>query len=554
MGGGVRIGAIAGRLVVIGAIFALAVVLEGIGRAPFSERELNALYAVVLAGFVTTLVQALRVAYGRGSGSAYLELALDCALITAGVYATGGGRSPLGFLYVVWIVYAALRAGPGGVALAPLLAGVGYAAVALGGSQGWLPVLDEADLQPQAEALSRVATYGLAFVAVAWLAHRLSREVWLGREELRELGQLHRRIVENVASGLLTVDPSGRVTSFNREAERITGLDASEVLDVALEKLLPGISRLLSADEAPGPGERLQFRFETRSGARLHLGLSRSVLRDSAGSPDGAVLIFQDLTRVTKMEEALRRSQRLAAVGQLAAGLAHEIRNPLASLSGAIELLARDLPDLDENALRLVRIVGRETQRLDRLVSAFLDYARPGPGPREWVDLTELIGELCDLATRDPEMRCRIESSGDEGMRVFGSPDPLKQVFWNLLLNAAQSDPGDGCVRIETHRDGEWARIEVCDRGKGIPEGVMEQIFEPFFTTRAKGTGLGLATVHRVVEAHDGTLEVASQVGEGTRVTVRLPLDVAPVQRVEASSVAHPRPMDSRGGAGCRES
>ncbi|MFQ5697340.1 MAG: nitrogen regulation protein NR(II) [Myxococcota bacterium] len=551
---GVRIGAIAGRLVVIAAIFALAVALEATGRAPFSERELSALYAVVLAGFVATLAQTLRVAYGTGSHSVYLELAVDCLLITGGVYATGGGRSPFGFLYVVWIVYAALRAGPGGAALAPVLAGVGYAAVTLGGSQEWLPVLEEGDLQPRAEAFSTVATYALAFVAVAWLAHRLTREIWRGREELRELGQLHRRIVENVASGLLTVDLSGRVTSFNREAERITGLEASEVLGLPLEQLLPGISRVLSpdqADDAPGSGERLEFRFETRAGARLHLGLSRSVLRDSQGLPDGAVVIFQDLTQVTKMEEALRRSERLAAVGQLAAGLAHEIRNPLASLSGAIELLARDLPDLGESARRLVRIVGRETQRLDRLASAFLDYARPGPGRREWVDLTELLDELCELAERDPEMQCRIERSGDEGMRFFGNPDPLRQVFWNLLRNAAQSGPSDGCVRIETRREGSWACVRVSDRGSGIPEDLMEQIFEPFFTTRAKGTGLGLATVHRVVEAHGGTLEVWSRMGEGTRVSVRLPLEAS---GGDTSREAHRGPMDSRGGQACHES
>jgi two-component system sensor histidine kinase PilS (NtrC family) len=198
-------------------------------------------------------------------------------------------------------------------------------------------------------------------------------EVQAGRRELHELGEIHRRIVDSVSSGLLTVSRDGVISSFNREAERITGWPISEALGGRLEQLFPALGPVDSA----GRQERMQVRFESRDGRKLHLGMSVSVLRDPGGQADGAIVIFQDLTRVVEMEEELRRSERLGAIGQLAAGLAHEIRNPLASLSGAIELLATDLPSGDQNSKTLSQIVQRETARLNRLVSDFLTYARP---------------------------------------------------------------------------------------------------------------------------------------------------------------------------------
>jgi two-component system sensor histidine kinase PilS (NtrC family) len=242
------------------------------------------------------------------------------------------------------------------------------------------------------------------------------------------------------------------------------------------------------------------------------------------------VLIFQDLTQVVQMEEQLRRSERLSAVGQLAAGLAHEIRNPLASLSGAIELLAGDLPDPDPSSRRLVRIVQRETARLNRLVGDFLSYAGPGPVRHEVVHVRELLEEIGQLIGNSDcaGVELCLEVPGE--LAVLGNPDQLRQVFWNLVLNAAEAEPPDRKVRVSAETlppqepEGELrAVIEILDRGTGIPPEILERVFEPFYTTKPKGTGLGLATVHRVVEAHGGQLLVRSRPGEGTSVRVVLP-------------------------------
>jgi two-component system sensor histidine kinase PilS (NtrC family) len=351
------------------------------------------------------------------------------------------------------------------------------------------------------------------------LARRLAADVQAGRQELHELSELHRRIVENVSSGLLTVNRAAQVTSFNQEAEQITSIPAAEAIGRPIGEIFPTLGSLAAAERE----RRIQLEFHARDGRRLHLGMSLSWLRNQAGDVDGAILIFQDLTQLVEMEEQLRRSERLGAVGQLAAGLAHEIRNPLASLSGAVELLAADLPQSDPHSQTLSQIVQRETARLNRLVTDFLTYARPGPGAFQRVPLAELFEELRELFAKDPSFDVELRLEVPEDLCARGNPDQLRQVFWNLALNAAQSEPVDGVVLVRAQRSQRGLEIQVIDRGCGIPREAMQRLFEPFHTTKKKGTGLGLATVHRVVEAHGGRIQVSSEPGWGTTVRVFLP-------------------------------
>jgi two-component system sensor histidine kinase PilS (NtrC family) len=530
-------GGLAARLLAIGGLFALAVLLEVGGKGPYSDRTLTALYALVLAGFLSTLGFAFLAGSGRARLLGVIEPIADWVLITGLVYCTGGSRSVFGFLYLVWIVYAAARAGSAAAGLAPVAAAVGYGAVAWGIAAGWLPALDPGDFPSEKQALSALGTHSLAFALVALLAHRLAQQVKRGRDELHELEEIHRRIFDNVSSGLLAIDVSGRITSFNPEAARITGYSADEVRGWPLERLFPNIEEIPGAEgeDRAGPSSesrlsRSQLSFCNRDGVRLHLGLSRSILRDASGAPEGSVLIFQDLTRVVEMEDELRRSERLAAVGRLAAGLAHEIRNPLASLSGSIQLLEKEFPALSPDSRRLVRIVNRETARLNRLVSEFLTYARPGPARQERVLLCELLDDLSALVASGPEPRAQLVIDVPEDLAVTGDPDQVRQVLWNLVLNGIEAEPQDGTIRIRarSHPAGEGrpepvVAIEVSDMGVGIPPDVMKRLFEPFFTTKPTGTGLGLATVHRVVEAHGGSLYVRSEPPRGTCVSVQLP-------------------------------
>jgi two-component system sensor histidine kinase PilS (NtrC family) len=528
--------ALGARLVALAGVLGLAVLTQLHGGSGYSERQVTALYALVLAGFLLALGYGVIAAWGRRGPAYCVELACDALLIALLVHCTGGSDSPLGFLFIPWILYAALTGGAGGALAAAAVAGMAYAAVALGPVYGWIAPFEPGGTPTRELALTAFGLQLLAFGSVALLARLLAAQVRQGREQLHELGEIHRRIIDNVTSGLLTVDRAGTITSFNRAAERITGWTAAEVHGSALARLFPELSdggaRLaLEASTAPSipaaeppPLARLEVPFYNRKGERLLLGMSASALRDASGAPEGAIFIFQDLTEIAQMQERLRRSERLSALGQLAAGLAHEIRNPLASLSGSIELLKADLPARDVGSRKLTDIVLRETQRLNRLVSDFLTYAKPGPGRVEPVPLLPLFEELGQLLAGAQELRVQLELHIVAGLSVLGNSDQLRQVFWNLLRNAAEAKPRDARVGVAAcEAEAGWIEIAIEDHGAGIPPEALEHIFEPFYTTKAKGTGLGLAMVHRVVEAHGGKLLVSSELGEGTTVRVVLP-------------------------------
>jgi two-component system sensor histidine kinase PilS (NtrC family) len=251
-------------------------------------------------------------------------------------------------------------------------------------------------------------------------------------------------------------------------------------------------------------------------------------------------VIFQDVSEVVEMERELRRSERLAAVGQLSASMAHEIRNPLAAISGSIQMLRRGGGGGGaEASRRLMDIVLRETDRLNRLLTEFLEYARPGPLRLESLPLQEAVAEVLAVfdASRPPGVEVAVEV--EAGLRLRADPGQLRQLLWNLLLNAAQAMPEGGVIslgaqpseppqdrprgrRNDREEEG-WVEIGVRDAGCGIPAEALDHIFDPFFTTKPGGTGLGLATVHRIVEEHGGSIRVQSAEGKGTSFHVRLP-------------------------------
>ena len=519
------------RLLVMGGVLGLALLLEIRGDGPFSVRTLRGLYTLVLSGFTLTLGYGLLAWFGRTRELPWTELWGDALLVTGVVYWTGGAGSVFGFLYAGWIVYATLRLGTLGAVISTLGATASFGFFAVSAVSG--TPLEGARLSPEA-GFAVMGQHTAAFLLVGVLAHRLGRELRRGRQRLRELGELHRRIVHHMPSGLLTLDGEGRIASFNYEAERITGHHAEHVVGRDLVWLFPNLISLLDPDESEGeeeaavresPPRRRAFTFVDPEEDSRNLGFSCAALHDDDGEPEGTVVIFQDLTRMVEMEDQLRRSERLASVGQLAAGLAHEIRNPLASLSGSIELLESELPALGVDGKRLFDIVHRETERLNRLLTEFLHYARPDLCRHEPIELREFFGEfgaLLETGT-DPGIPLEVDIPGK--LCVLGDPDRLRQAFWNLLLNAAEAEPEGGRVhaRARPLADGEEVEISIEDHGEGIPNAQKPRIFDPFFTTKPNGTGLGLATVHRIVEAHAGRIQVTSQVGQGTTVRVVLP-------------------------------
>jgi two-component system sensor histidine kinase PilS (NtrC family) len=302
--------------------------------------------------------------------------------------------------------------------------------------------------------------------------------------------------------------------------------------------VLPGVRAMRPGALATDTGARARMQCAGPDARLLHLGVGAYVLRDASGEACGEVVIFQDVTEVVAMERELRRSERLAAIGELSASIAHEIRNPLAAISGSIEVLKSDGPARAVESRKLMEIVLREVDRLDRLIGDFLSFARPGEPRIELVPLAELVSEVLAMfeASRPPAVSVDCELA--EGLGVHADPGQLRQVLWNLLANAAQAMPEGGAVRIVARsarrppQDGAsggrmdeekelWAEISVMDQGVGIPRELVDRVFDPFFTTKAGGTGLGLAIVHRVIAEHHGVVRVEPGAG-AFRTAIRL--------------------------------
>ncbi|MDJ0786524.1 MAG: ATP-binding protein [Myxococcota bacterium] len=552
----------AARVVVAVGVLGIALVVIGAGHEGAAAAE-RGLYATMAAAFVSTVAFALllpRVREVRRLGLA--QLALDAGLVTALVVFSGGSESIFGFLYLPIVVYGALLFGRGGAYLAAGLSS-GSHALGIGIARGLGASVALRGAEPVATELA-LALWGLhsgALLLVALLASTLARELRVAGEHLdartsalETLRSLHERTVECLTSGLATIDGEGCVTSFNREAEHITGRSREDVLGRPLQDVLPGALDGIGESPAGAGGQRRRVHFEGADGEPRHLGLAASTLRDAEGVENGRVVIFQDVTRVVAMERDLARTQRLAGVGQLAADMAHEIRNPLAAISGSVEILRQSLgerPELPEGR-RLMDIVLREIDRLDALLTDFLQYARPAPAKQEAVALDALIHEIAEMCQAALPDAIHLEVQVPEGLCVEGDPTQVRQVLWNLVSNAQQAVGEPGRIRLHaapggrpqepgagsrngTEEGSPGVCIRVEDDGPGIAPENLERIFDPFFTTKVGGTGLGLATVHRIVESHGGAIAVESGRSGGSTFRVWWPAPAMAAGREEES-------------------
>jgi two-component system sensor histidine kinase PilS (NtrC family) len=537
------------RLVLALVSLVVALVLDAT-LADFTLSERRGFYGTVALTFLAT------VAYGlilprirRVVGFAVVNIATDVAMVSALVHLSGGRESPFVFLYVLVAVYGAFLFGRLGALVTAFATGLAYGGVLVVGR--WAAE-GAVGLVPPAVLLSTWVVHAGAVMLVASLSSFLASELRRTGEELARrthdllrLQGLYQRTVESLMSGLLTTDPAGAVTSFNAEAERITGLAQHEALGLDVEEILPGIRRATldrAGRAATGTDTRSRMPYRNRRGRDHHLGVAGYILKEGDGSPGGYVVIFQDVTRVVEMEAELRRSERLAAVGELSASIAHEIRNPLAAISGSVQILRGRRGSLGgDESRRLMDIVLREIDRLDHLITDFLHYARQRPPTFQALGVAEVVSEVVEMFRADGSAGADVRVGVEPGLRVHADPDQLRQALWNLVLNASQAMPDGGPLEISARalqapqgggaggrNDAEGGRkvggVEICvaDRGLGIPADVRERIFDPFFTTRRGGSGLGLATVHRIVEAHAGSIRVEARPGGGTRVCLRL--------------------------------
>jgi two-component system sensor histidine kinase PilS (NtrC family) len=531
------------RLALSFVIFLVALTLVGVREG--AESADRGLYGTVAASFLAAALYAIGFRFVKSAvrfGAA--QIATDVAILSSLVYFSGGKESLFTFLYVPIIVYAAQLFGRAGAYGSAGLVSMAYGILLAAIEQGLLPPPYDVALGAGVPWPALWLLHSGAWLLVALLSSALWRELDRHSIDLARLRRLHERTVESLTSGLLTTDRAGRITSFNAEAERITCVPGSDALGRFADVVIPGLAELL-ASPAAGEGGRARRRmpFAAPDGRDVFLGVAASVLRDEGADPAGHVVIFQDVTQVVDMEAELRRSERLAAVGELAAGMAHEVRNPLAAISGSIQMLHAGLPAHSAGGEqgRLMEIVLRETDRLDALIREFLRFARPAPTKPNVIDLSQEVEEVLQVFAGSCPGQIQVRRELQPGVRAWADRDQVHQLLWNLLRNAVQAMGDAGTLRVATRAaaspqeripedrkvpkgtSGEWTEISVEDTGPGIPAEVLDRIFEPFFTTRPDGSGLGLATVHRVVEANGGAMRVESRPGEGSVFRVLLP-------------------------------
>lgn len=470
------------------------------------------------------------------------QLALDALLITWLIWATGDVRSPYITLYTVVICLTGVFFRANETLFAATASTFVFTVLSTLVVFGILPRFSNlgADVSAQ-QAFQIIGFHDVAFLVVGLLAAQLAVRQRRSHDELEETAQslvnlrrLHERIVQSVRSGLVTTDLDGKIYIFNYAAAEITGFKPEEMEGRTIFDLLGNIRRqireTLGTIKKGEPPPRYEIEFVTAQNFPIWLGYNISPLFADSGEISGLVITFQDLTEIRLMEDSVRRKDRLAAVGRVAAGLAHEIRNPLGAMRGAIQVLNSSF-DKQSSQAQLMEIVMRESDRLNAIITNFLTYARPRSGEFETTDLAQVLREAVTLLRHSPDVRKHHEIVEDlPAQAVYSNADAvgLKQVFWNLTRNAIQAMPDGGKLTVKLEQTASSrAQIAFVDSGVGMPPAQVERLFEPFSQSTTGGTGLGLSIVYQIIRDHSGTINVRSQQGKGTTITIELPAESA---------------------------
>jgi two-component system sensor histidine kinase PilS (NtrC family) len=468
------------------------------------------------------------------------QLGCDAVIVSAFIFLTGGITSFFASLYALPIIAGSVIQYRRGGLMTATLSAVLYVGVVL---WQYLPFVTEAVPWSQAftaalparpAAQYVVALHLFGFFAVALLSGSMAETartagVRLERasNEIADLQALNQNVIDSLPSGLVTTDRLLRVLTFNHAAERICGLPAADAVGRPVADVLQLPEQVTSA-LAEGlehqRADRVEFRFRRGDGAARDIGLSASRVVTPKGAA-GFLVTFQDLTDIKKLERDARMRQRLAAVGEMAAGIAHEIRNPLASMSGSIQILRDELP-LNPEQAQLMDIVLRESDRLNTTIRSFLEYARPRRFEIGRFDLRRVLQDAALLLrnSSDVHERHRIDVEVPADAVWFEADEgQLRQIVWNLATNGLRAMPDGGQLLLAGRADGDGVLLEVRDQGVGIASADLETMFQPFHGSFDKGSGLGLAIVHRIVTDYQGVIKVDSTPGRGTTVAVRLP-------------------------------
>lgn len=370
---------------------------------------------------------------------------------------------------------------------------------------------------------------------ITWLAIAYRRQfedrLRTRNQELEATREFLTRIIEGSAEAIVTVDAAQRIASWNLAAERIYGWKADEMIGHGLERLLPvgqaAREEIHRVDDQVRQGRTLrdyQTTHVRKDGTRITVRMTWSPFRGADGKYEGSTTIIRDVSSLLEMERRLREQDRLAAVGRLAAQVAHEIKNPLAGIRGACEIMMVSLTE--QRGQEIAEEVVRQIDRLNRTVEDLLLFARPMTARPRPTDVHELIDRVLSVLLEQPNARTLIvkRDYATEMPLLNVDPEQMQQVMFNVLLNASQAMDYEGTLKVATRLNETTATVSVSDSGPGIAEETLENIFEPFFTTRAQGTGLGLAIVKKIVQSHRGTIEAARSSQGGAKFEIHLPL------------------------------
>jgi two-component system sensor histidine kinase PilS (NtrC family) len=476
-----------------------------------------------------------------------LQLAGDALIVSAFIYFTGGITSYFTSLYVLPVIAAgAIQFRRGGLMAATLstvlyvglviaqyLAALGYR------TDPWLNAAT-LTLPPASVARYTVALNVFGFFAVALLSGSLADSLRSAGAKLEEasteiadLQALNQHVIDSLPSGLATADPALRILTFNRGAEAITGIAFEAAVGRQIDEVLQlpqAVIESIQSDLRVKRARRHEFRYRTADGRELEIGLTATHLETPRGRA-GLLFTFQDVTSIKKLERDSQIQQRLAAVGEMAAGIAHEIRNPLASMSGSIQILRHELP-LSSEQEQLMDIVLRESERLNTTIRSFLAYARPQRFQIERFDARRPLQDAALLLRNSADVHEGHEivvDVPDTELWYEADEGQIKQIIWNLATNGLRAMPSGGRLFLSgAHEPASGGVIlTVRDEGIGIPPEELDGLFRPFHGTFTQGSGLGLAIVHRIVSDYNGEISVSSEPKAGTSVSVHLPARTA---------------------------
>ncbi len=487
----------------------------------------------------------------------FIQIFIDHLFIAGLIYFTGGKESFFPITYIFSIIGNSFIFYRRGAFFSASLSTFLYGLILVFQLYHWINPLGQPLFYDPSQIFYSLILYMATFYIVAFLSSIISEELKKKKGELvqkqvdyNQLETFNRNIIQSLDSGLMTINLSGKIIFLNRTGEKILNRNNDQLKDISIYDLFPNIDEtideVIKKASDPSPDfQRYQALLTNHDGRNIYLGFSISPLTDPDGALIGHTLIFQDITKFKEMEEQMKRLDKMGAIGLLAAGMAHEIRNPLASLSGSIQMLKADLR-LKRHQQKLMEIILRESDRLNALITDFLLFATPPQSTKKSYEIQKVIEETIDLLIHSPSFHEGIRihrPAPQKNIQAMIDVDQMKQVFWNLLINAVQAMSNGGEIRIDleqqngaswemrfplpfTHQGGkEWLKISISDSGSGISSQEKDKIFEPFFTTKETGTGLGLSIVHKIIENHNGVIKVNSEMGKGSTFTIFLPAD-----------------------------